>query len=1138
MITRCHVVSRGAVCLAFGLLAACAWEPPVADLADDHAGDPAEGRGRRGALGASAHALLTDVDLVVRSVSGPPSAMPGAWLPITAEVCNQGGLDAPPSRVRVVLSADDVIDAGDPILAEQDAPYLAPGACARVMAPGMVPGGPAPVTRYHLGAIADALELIGEADEANNASAGRLLAVGHDADLVVDRVRAPATAGPEHGPAGGPIVFEAEVRVCNQGQAPSAPSSVELQLAEEGNPETPPAAPPAAPPVAWPVAWIDVPPLDPGDCFNGTARPYLWQVAAVYQIAATVDPADQVVELVEDNNTHAAGRLGVGYEADLVVTAIASAGSAAPGGSAPVRVTVCNQGFSPAYQTHVEVLLSEDDVLDPMSDAFMGAAPVPALQPQQCITADAAYAHVPWLQGTFRIAAVVDRYDAEPEIFEDNNARVGDRFGVGWDADLVVTEVTRVPGRWPSENFDLRVRVCNRGQQYSYHADVELRFSRDDEITAADAFAGMAPVPGLAPGACVRVPAWAYAPPEQGAYVLGAIVDPHDQVIELIETNNTAAGPRVGIGYGPDLVVTAVNAPALANVWGGDTSVFVQVCNHGRAPSSSIAVDLYASRNDDISVDDVFVGREYAPGLAQGACTSIAVRAMLDVPQHRRYLLGAVVNPDESAFEIIADNNVGFSAPVGIGHGPDLVVTAMTAPPSVQPGAAFEVSTTVCNQGFAPSYGAPLVILASEDDHIHWWNDWNIRHEFIHPLQPGQCHTVTVPVSLYGPAQWLGAMIDPGGSVDEIREDNDIHVGPRLGVGHEPDLVVTALSAPPTVQPYEFMEVTARVCNQGQGSSGGAEVFVYLGDGAPLAPGQPPAGVGHAPWLEPGACSDVIVPASGMYLSGEQTLTAAVDPHRWVPELVDDNNTASTPIGIGYEPDLIVAHVTGPASALPWSPFDVTARVCNQGEWDSQGARLDVVLSHDAAADATDLVIGTTGLPWLAQGTCQDITLPVHASLFRGVYTLGAVVHQGGGPPELVTSNNGAAGGLLAIGYEADLVVGAVTGPATVAAGVEFSIDVTVCNQGQGPSQPTEVWPVLSHDAIVDMGDVQYAPAPSAPIPGLAPGACETSRIQAFAYHPEGSYVLGALVDPWGMAYELVESNNTGAGGTLAITPL
>jgi hypothetical protein len=327
------------------------------------------------------------------------------------------------------------------------------------------------------------------------------------------------------------------------------------------------------------------------------------------------------------------------------------------------------------------------------------------------------------------------------------------------------------------------------------------------------------------------------------------------------------------------------------------------------------------------------------------------------------------------------------------------------------------------------------------------------------------------------------------------------------------------------------------VCNQGQSASSSTDVVVQLG-AETFSPGQPLAGMAPVPWLEPAACADVVVPVQSTGLFGEQTIIATVDPTRWgVFELIEDNNTSpAVLIGVGYDADLIVAAVSGPASAQPWTSLDVTARVCNQGQWDSYGARLDIVLSPDSRVDALDHVIATIPVPYLTRDACEDVTVPAQLLVYGGVYTLGAMVHPDNGPPELITSNNGAAGGTLAIGWDADLVITSVTGPATAVVGNELAIGVKVCNQGQGPSPATDVWALMSRDAIIDMGDAEQVPVTTAPLASLAPGSCELVSVPSFVYQPEGSYVLGAMVDPWSTAHELIESNNTGAGEPIEIT--
>jgi subtilase family serine protease len=267
---------------------------------------------------------------------------------------------------------------------------------------------------------------------------------------------------------------------------------------------------------------------------------------------------------------------------------------------------------------------------------------------------------------------------------------------------------------------------------------------------------------------------------------------------------------------------------------------------------------------------------------------------------------------------------------------------------------------------------------------------------------------------------------------------------------------------------------------------------------------------------------------------GAYVLGAVVDPHRWIPELIEDNNTAAGDrIGIGYEADLVVAQVSGPPSAQPWTDFAVTARVCNQGQGTSYGAMLEPVLSADADVGTGDLLIGSVPVPMLEPGACHDLSTMVTAQVFSGVYTLGAVVRTSGAI-ELIADNNARAGGLLGVGHDPDLIVTTVTGPASAPAWGEIAVTVEACNQGQGQSYSTLLDVVLSSDSSIDPGDL---PAGSVWIDPLAPGACQTLNVPVYPYQPEGSYVLGARVDPVGHVWELIETNNATAGGAIELTP-
>ncbi len=51
-----------------------------------------------------------------------------------------------------------------------------------------------------------------------------------------------------------------------------------------------------------------------------------------------------------------------------------------------------------------------------------------------------------------------------------------------------------------------------------------------------------------------------------------------------------------------------------------------------------------------------------------------------------------------------------------MGDRPDLIVSAVSGPPSVFPGGGFDASVTVCNQGTQTSYGAQVELRFSAED--------------------------------------------------------------------------------------------------------------------------------------------------------------------------------------------------------------------------------------------------------------------------------------------------------------------------------------------------------------------------------------------------------------------------------------
>ncbi|WP_437775088.1 CARDB domain-containing protein [Sorangium sp. So ce1097] len=1051
-------------------------------------------------------------DLIVSTVSAPPSALPGSGFEATVTVCNQGTTPSYGTTLELRLSPDDTITWADAPAGGAQAPYLDPGQCAAVTLPASAD---VPEGAYHLGAIVDPYGWQEELIETNNASAGALLGVGHRPDLVVSAVSGPPTLVPGSG-------FSASVTVCNQGTTPSHGGGVDVVLSADR----------AITPFDVPAGSGHVPDLSPGQCASVAVPASAYVPDGVYHLGAIVDPAGSLVELIETNNASAGRAIGVGHAPDLVVSAVSGPPSVLPGEPFDASVTVCNQGTQTSYGTNVELFLSADATLT-TADSPAGGGPVPDLDPGQCATVTfPTTAYVP--DGAYHLGAIVDGYGWVPELIETNNAEASAVIGIGSSPDLIVSSVSGPPSVLPGAGFNAAVTVCNQGTTPSHVSVVHLYLSADAAITVEDTPAGGAVVPYLGPGQCASVPVVATLYLPDGTYRLGAIVDAYDEWEELFESNNAMAGPLLGVGARPDLVVSAVAGPPSAPP-GSAFDAEVTVCNQGTTPSYGADVALLLSSDEAITPSDIHAGSGDVPGLSPGQCASVAVPVSAYVPDgaHR---LGAIVDPGDSVAELLETNNASAGSVIGVGFGPDLIVSAVNGPPSSAFGYNIDASVTVCNQGTQPSYGGDIALYLSSDATVTT-ADFAAGNGPVPYLAPGQCATVTVtsPTNAYVSegAYHLGAIVDPYGWIPELIESNNAAAGSLLGVGHRPDLIVSAVDSPPSALPGSSFDAQVTVCNQGTLPSYGGDVELRLASSDQAASTGLLAGGAPVPYLDPGQCTVVTVPTHFAVPDGVYHFGAVVDPHGWTPELIETNNaTSSSMFGVGNLPDLLMSVVSGPSTAMPGSSFDAVVTVCNQGTAPSGGGKVDVLLSSDRSVTPSDIHVGIGDVPGLSPGQCEHLTVTASAYAPDGAYHLGALVDLNGSVQELIETNNAAAGDPIAIGHGPDLVISAVSGPPSATPGGRFDASITVCNQGTAPSHAS-VEVVLSPDATLTTDDFI---AGGAWLPNLDAGQCESLAVPADAYVPVGTYTLGAIVDAYGGVPELLESNNATAGGELVVT--
>jgi uncharacterized delta-60 repeat protein len=109
-----------------------------------------------------------------------------------------------------------------------------------------------------------------------------------------------------------------------------------------------------------------------------------------------------------------------------------------------------------------------------------------------------------------------------------------------------------------------------------------------------------------------------------------------------------------------------------------------------------------------------------------------------------------------------------------------------------------------------------------------------------------------------------------------------------------------------------------------------------------------------------------------------------------------------------------------------------------------------------------------------------------------------------------------------------DLVVSALTGPATAGAGFVVTLNDTTANIGVGPAGGTSTRYYLSSDASIGAGDVLLG---GRSLAGLAPGASSAgaANVTIPAATANGSYFIVAKADDLNQAFESSEGNNTRA---------
>lgn len=470
---------------------------------------------------------------LIGAVEAPASAAPGASFTATVTVSNVGLAAAGASRASVRLSLDPTIDTSDPVLGSIAFPAIAGGASVTRAATLTMPVNVG-VGRVYVGAIIDADAQITESNEANNVARDpRGVATGPDFTVTVATT---LSSGPGEDL---DVILGLRTR-----DAPfRAPVPVELFLSRDAT-------------------------LDAGDRSLGTrsftlpdglALDTVWRLtlpgdltAGAYRLIASVDPANLTVEVDETNNVAVSPGTLTLTLSDLQVTAITSAPVAFRGLPFPVEARVENRGGGGARGVEACLVLSRNPLVSVTTDPVIArSTPLTVLGGEVATLRFEPVLDTRTGTGTWNLALVADCDDRVTESSEVNNTRRRDPPIRVLDPapDLAALEVRTASTAAAGEVLSATVLVGNYGV-VDGAANVRFVLTSAAIATPADRTLADVPMPRtLAPGRETTFAAQLPIPGElaSGRYVVGAVVDPLDQVAEVDETNNVASARAIQI---------------------------------------------------------------------------------------------------------------------------------------------------------------------------------------------------------------------------------------------------------------------------------------------------------------------------------------------------------------------------------------------------------------------------------------------------------------------------------------------------------------------------------------------------------------------------------------------------------------
>jgi len=581
---------------------------------------------------------------------------------------------------------------------------------------------------------------------------------------------------------------------------------------------------------------------------------------------------------------------------DLVVSALTAPSEGQQGTNVPVVETTKNQGDAASGSSTTRICLARDAALtDQVVSRDLAHAALAAGASEQkggplLVPADLT-------PGTYYIGAIADVNGVVAESNENNNKK-SQAIGIGLKPDLVVSSLTAPSAALQGESFPVTEETTNQGTATSGAFTTRVCLARDAALTDQVTIKDLSHTTPLAPGGFstrtgpLAIPGTLAS----GTYYVGAIADVNGQVTESDETNNKRS-QQIKIGGTPDLVVSALSAPAV--VMQGESFMVTETTkNQGTANAIASTTRLILARDaalTDLAAPYVDVSHAALPqGSSEPKTRPINVPAGLP---SGLYYVGAIADISALVEESDETNN-RRSQQIVVGGIPDLVVSALTAQDFALQGDTIPVTETTKNAGTEVAGASTTRVCLARNSTL---TDQVVTADLSHPgLAEGasdqQGTSLAIPASLGSGIYYVGAIADLGGAVVESDETNNKR-SQQIIIGGAPDLAIESLSAPGSALQGQTVTVNETTANLGTAAAVASATRICLARDAALTDQLAWKNLTHTA-IEAAESQarggSIDVPAgldTGTYYIG-----AIADVNKQVTETNENNNRRSQPI--------------------------------------------------------------------------------------------------------------------------------------------------------------------------------------------------------------------------------------------------